>query len=129
MLQRERRHVECVQNNDCKREVSTTHDHNCSQPTLRERATAPITSDREVGLHFGLRPPAFDLRPSAFGLRPPALAFGLRPPAFKQSDTVEKSMWHAPAESTSSSAKRETPRETSPGEKQESQEVRERIQG
>ena len=89
VLQRERRHVECVQNNDYKREVSTSHDHHCSQPTS-ERGQRPITSGCEVGLHFGLRPPAFDLRPSASGLRPSASASGLQPPAFRQSDTAVK---------------------------------------
>ena len=64
MLQRERRHVECVQNNECKREVSTSHDHTCSQPTSERRAAATSIPGRDVGLDFGLRPPAFDLRPS-----------------------------------------------------------------
>ena len=68
---------------------------NKSWPSLQPadlwaRATGTITSGCEVGLHFGLRPPAFDLRPSAFGLRPSASAFGLRPPAFKQFDTAVK---------------------------------------
>ena len=84
MLQRERQHVECVQNSERTREVLTSHAHNCSQPTSERRAASRIIAGREVGLDFGRRPPAFDLRPSASGLRPPALAFGLRPPVLRQ---------------------------------------------
>ena len=81
IFQRERHHVECVQNSECKREVSTSHDHHCSQPTS-ERGQRPqsLQVARLVSTSvFVLQPSTSGRRPSASGLRPRLSASDLRP--------------------------------------------------
>ena len=92
---------------DCKREVSTTHDHNCSQPTLRELPRPQSLQIAKLASTsvFVLQPSTSGRRPSASGLRP--WLPGLRPPAFKQSDTVGKSTWHDPVETSKAQARNE----------------------